>query len=299
MKRPLLAASALAVLFSVPAANAGPALSQLNSEGFALTIPEAPLPDRGGAVDYTLGWDDSAPLTYAQAPAAVAAGKDGTVTLTRVRYGRTPADHKNYEWKTVTVSPDLVEKAVYAYKTFGTGHTFLVFTFKAGGAVTEKGENLRALTFGAEGWSREPQGYNITHALAGKYPLIWLVTTFESYADYTVNYKQKEIFFRNLAIGPEQTRRLFGLLLARIDETNRNKETYNLFSNSCTNNPVDLINQVLPADKRISLEVAGLANPGAAIPKLAVKKYSAKGVLLPETFVLTPAGYAAFDITKI
>jgi len=298
MKRLFLTLSALAALFSVSSAQ-NTALSQLGLEEASFSIPEAQLPDRGGAIDYTLGWDAEAPFTYAQNPASATPGENGTVTLGNVRFGRTPADHKTYAWGGVTVNPALVEKAIYAYKTFGTGHTFLVFTFKEGGAVTDKGENLRAMTFGAEGWSREPKGYNITHALAGKYPLIWLVTTFESYADYTVNYKQKEIFFRNMNIGPDQTRRLFGLLLARIDETNRNKETYDLFSNSCTNNPVNLINQVIPEDRRISLEVVGLANPNAAIPKYAVKKFSEKGVLLPETFRVGPDNYAAFDITKI
>jgi len=298
MKGLCLSILALAALSSVSSAQTT-ALGQLGLEETAFSVPETPLPDRGGAVDYTLGWDDGAPYTYAQNPAAATPGKDGAVTLANVRFGRTPADHKTYAWGGVTVNPALVDKAIYAYKTFGTGHTFLVFTFKEGGAITDKGENLRAMTFGAEGWSREPKGYNITHALAGKYPLIWLVTTFESYADYTVNYKQKEIFFRNMNIGPDQTRRLFGLLLARIDETNRNKETYDLFSNSCTNNPVNLINQVIPEDRRISLEVVGLANPNAAIPKYAVKKFSEKGVLLPETFRVGPDNYAAFDITKI
>lgn len=297
MKKFLLTVCAVAGFASVSQARTDAALGQLPA--YDINIPEAALPDRGGAVDYTLGWDDDAPLTYAQAPAAVAPGKDGTVTLTKVRYGRTPADHKSYEWRTVTLKPELVEKALYAYKTFGTGHTFLVFTFREGGAVTDSGENLKALTIGAEGWSREPQGYNITHAIAGKYPLIWLATTFESYADYTVNFKQKEIFFRNINIGREQTLTLFRSLLARIDETNRNRETYNLFSNSCTNNPVNLLNGVLPEKQRISLTVIGLDNPNASVPKYAVKRYTEKGALRPEEFSVTPAGYASFDITKI
>lgn len=297
MKKLLLTICAVAGLASLSAAQDFTALNQLPA--YDINVPEAALPDRGGAVDHTLGWDDSAPLTYAQAPAAVAPGKDGAATLANVRYGRTPADHKSYEWKTVTIKPELVKKALYAYKTFGTGHTFLVFIFEKGGAVTETGEALEALTFGAEGWSREPQGYNITHAIAGKYPLIWLATTFESYADYTVNFKQKEIFFRNININREQTLALFRSLLARIDETNHNRETYNLFSNSCTNNPVNLLNRVLPESQRISLTVIGLDNPNASIPKYAVKRYTENGALTPRDFRVGPDVYASFDITKI
>jgi len=298
MKKVLLALLSLAALSSFSHAQQS-ALSQLQQTPADLAAPQAPLPERGGAVDYTLGWDEDAPLSYAQRPAEVLAGKDGAVVLKTVRSGRTPADHKSYAWETVTVNPALIEKALYAYKTFGTGHTFLVFTFKPGGAVDSRGNSIPALTFGAEGWSREPKGYNITHALAGKYPLIWLATTFESYADYTVNFKEKEIFFRNINIGPAQTARLFALLLERIDETNRNKETYNLFSNSCTNNPVNLLNQVLPEGQRISLEVAGLMNPNASVPKYAVKKYTEKGALQAAEFSVGPGSFAAFDISKI
>ena len=294
--------ASLLALFSFISVSAGQdtAFSRLLLDaGQEAAVPLAPLPDRGGAVDYTLGWDDQAPLTYAQNPAQVLPLGGGKALLQNVRWGRTPADHKSYAWETVTVDPALLVKAVYAYKTFGTGHTLLVFTFEEGGAVNARGESVRALTFGAEGWSREPEGYNITHAIAGKYPLIWLATTFESYADYTANYKQKEIFFRNIAIDRAQSVRLFELLLARIEETNRNRETYNLFTNSCTNNPVNLLNQVLPEAQRISLEVAGLMNPNASIPKYAVKKYTERGALLPETFRVGPANYADFDITKI
>lgn len=298
MKRLLLAFISFAAFHSFAGAQQPAALDQLNPSGEQLSLPPLRLPERGGAIDYTLGWDDSAPLTYAQRPAELQAGGT-TAAIRSVRSGRTPADHKSYAWETVTVNPALIEKALYAYKTFGTGHTFLVFTFRPGGAVDSRGNSIPALTFGAEGWSREPQGYNITHALAGKYPLIWLATTFESYADYTVNFKQKEIFFRNIAIGRESTLRLFGLLLARIEETNRDKETYNLFSNSCTNNPVNLLNQVVPEERRISLEVAGLMNPNASIPKYAVKKYTEKGTLRAEEYRLGPGNFDSFDITKI
>lgn len=298
MRKIFLALLTLQALVSFSAAQDS-ALGQLTGEPAAVEAPPAPLPDRGGAVDYTLGWDEAAPLSYAQRPAEILSDKDGIAVIKTVRTGRTPADHKGYEWETVTVNAALLDKALYAYKTFGTGHTFLVFTFKPGGAVDARGVNIPALTFGAEGWSREPKGYNITHALAGKYPLIWLATTFESYADYTVAFKGKEIFFRNINIGREQTLRLFASLLARIDETNRNKETYNLFSNSCTNNPVDLLNRVLPAAQRISLEVAGLMNPNASIPKYAVKKYTEKGALRAQEFRVGADNFASFDITKI
>ncbi len=298
MKKTLLALTMTAAFFSISHAQQDTALSQLIG-GEDISVPLAPLPDRGGAIDYTLSWDAEAPLSYNQNPAELLSNKDGVAVLKNARWGLTPADHKSYVWETLTIKPALLEKAVYAYKTFGTGHTLLVFTFKEGGVMNSRGETVRALTLGAEGWSREPKGYNITHALAGKYPLIWLVTTFESYADYVVNSRKMEIFFKNINIDHGQASRLFALTLARIEETNRNKETYDLFSNSCTNNPVNLLNQVLPKEQRISLAVAGLMNPNAAIPKYAVKKFTEKGALQAETFKIGQDNYSGFDITKI
>ncbi len=169
MTRLLPALFVLTLFFSVSSAQqTSPGKQLFGNSSPEVMFPAAPLPDRGGAVDYTLGWDEQAPLTYAQAPAAVLSDMDGIVVIKNTRSGRTPADHKSYAWETVTVKTALIEKAVYAYKTFGTGHTFLVFTFKPGGAVDSRGKEINALTFGAEGWSREPQGYNIAHALAGK-----------------------------------------------------------------------------------------------------------------------------------
>ncbi len=300
MKKEFLALAAVAALVTAAHAQQNTALSQLiDPSDINVSVPAASLPARGGVVTAVANpWDPAAPFSYNQLPAQLfRAG--GATGVRNVRSGPAPADHKSYKWETVTVNAARIEKVLYGYRLYGTGHSFLVFIFNDGGAVDARGQNVRALTFGAEAWSREPYGFTLSHALLGRYPLIWVATTFESYTDYIAVVKKKDTFFKVLALGPEQNIRLFRLLLARVDETNRNRETYNLFNNSCTNNPVDLINQVIPAAARISLDVAGLMNPYASIPKFAVQRYTANGVLTGEAFRLGADNAGAFDVNKI
>lgn len=300
MKKHALFLAVITTFFSVSQAQENTALDQLvGTSDLNITIPEAPLPDRGPILDSIYNtWDPAAPFSYSQAPALVLSNAGGVTVIKNVRSGPAPADHKSYAWETLTVKTALIEKVIFGYRTYGVGHSFLVFVFRDGGAVNSLGKSVRALTFGAEGWSREPYGYTLSHALNGRYPLIWAATTFESYTGY-ITAKKTDSFFKNMNLGPEQTARLFTLLIARIDETNRNKEMYNMFTNSCTNNPVNLINQVIPAGKRIALEVIGVTNPNSALPRLAVRKYTNNGTLRTETFRMGADNYALFDITRI
>lgn len=296
----LIAAAILFTAFA-PSAYARNAVSQLrNTVPQEFDVPAVPMPDRGDLINTNFpDWDENAPLSYHQNRAELPFRAGTKAVIKNVRWGATPEDKKSYVWETVRIDASKLEKAVYGYKTFGTGHTFLVFVFGPEGAVNSRGESVRVLTFGAEGWTREPMGYNIGHALGGKYPLIWNITTYESYADYAVGVKHAEMFFKHINIDAAQTQKLFAGLLARIDETNRSREMYNLFTNSCTNNPVDLLNSVLPEKQRIKLEVIGLTNPNAAIPKYAVKKFVEKGVLAEETLKVDGGNFKGADISGI
>lgn len=297
MRRLLAALLALSPVSSVFAQQLQPFFPQ-DPDGYEAEIPEPPYPSRGDQISGAFHWDATAPFSYWQNRAAAEFRPDGTVAVANVRAGRVPEDHKSYRWDTVTVRPALLDKAVYAYRTAGTGHTFLVFTFLPGGAVDAEGAGIAALTFGAEGWSREPYGYNIALAIAGKYPLIWNVTTFANYAEFEA-WKKKDTFFKGMNLDRGQTEALFAGTLSRVNETNANNEYYDLIRNSCTNNPINLINAVLPEEQRVSLEVAGVTNPAAAVPVIAVRKFEKKGVLKPGTSRMGPDNYASFDISGI
>ena len=301
MKKSLLTVAAILTLFSVSNAQQNSALGQLPLSYTDISVPAVPPPSRSvGSVIHSIAnnWDPSAPFSYNQNPAQLVPGFG--VTLKNVRWGRTPADHKSFSWETVSINPALIEKVIFGYKTYGTGHSLLIFIFREGGVINSRGETTKALTFGAEAWSRAPYGYTLFHAMNGRYPLIWGVTTFESFADYVITVNKQNLYLKNMNLDRAQAARLFELQLARVDETNRNKEIYNLFNNSCTNNPVNLINQVVPPAQRISLTMVGnIVNPNASLPVLAVRKYTKNGLLQSATYHLGTDNYATFDLLKI
>ena len=257
--------------------------------------PAAP---KGGALSQISRWDPDAPFMHCERPAEVAFQPGGAV-IKNMRWGTVPADKQSYDWTAATVKPELLEKVFYGYKTMGVGHSFFVFVFKAGGITNDRGETTSAFTAGAEGWAREPHGYNVFHATAGKYPLIWSVTTLGSYADYTVNLRESELFLTPIALDRAQALELLSKTLERINQTNARKEIYESFSNNCTTNPVDLLNAVLPPAQHIKKTAfLGLANPDFTFPRYAVKRYTELGVISPSAIRIDQSNIASFNISS-
>ncbi|PIS47161.1 MAG: hypothetical protein COT17_04850 [Elusimicrobia bacterium CG08_land_8_20_14_0_20_51_18] len=279
------------------------ALEQLGLESAALemSFPD-PLPEtasKGDAFNYVTKWDPDAPFMSCQKPAE-AVFNGGSVSVKNMRWGGIPEDKKSYVWSRVSINPEMLEKVYYGYKTSGVGHSFFVFVFKKGGLTNEQGETAPAFTAGAEGWSREPHGYNVMHASAGKYPLIWNLTTFSNYADYTVTARKSRLFLAEINITRGQAGALLIKTLERINQTNAGKELYETFGNNCTTNPVDLLNSVLEASRRIDRSsFLGLANPDFTFPKFAVKKYSETGVISAAPLKVDEANFETFDISSL
>jgi len=298
MKIPLLTLAAAAVLFSPAKAQENRAFSQLLNET-SLSLPVPPLPDRGDQVSGAVSWDPSAPFSYHQRPAEIAARSRSAVKIKNVRWGDLPADKKSHNWETATVMPEMLEQAYYGYKTAGTGHSLLVFVFRKGGFLNSRGEASTALTVGAEGYTREPEGYNPVNGLLGRYPLIWNLSTLANYADFNINFKKADVFLAPINLSREDQLRLLDAALARIEKTNRAAgETYDTFSNNCTTLPVSLINPLLPEGRRIDMKTFFVPNPDASFPKKAVAKYTELGALSSEVTSLNKDTYKKLDVSR-
>lgn len=289
MKMQFLTIAALAVLFSPAKAQEGQAFSQLLNET-SLSIPVPPLPDRGDQGSGAVSWDPSAPFSYHQRQALVLARGAGTVTLKNVRWGALPADGKSHRWETAVIRPALIEKAYYGIKTSGAGHSLLVFVFKKGGFVNSRGEESRALTIGAESFTREP-GYSRTDDLLGRYPIGWNLTTLANYADFTVNSAGSPVELAGLNIPPAAQAELLLAALERMEQTILTPETHVLYANNCTTIAVSLVNRVLPEALRIAPKLAFAVNPDSAFPKKAVARYTRLGALSAERLELGRSNY--------
>lgn len=298
MKITLLTLAAAAVLFSPAKAQENRAFSQLLNET-SLSLPVPPLPDRGDQVSGAVSWDPSAPFSYHQRPAEIAARSRSAVKIKNVRWGDLPADKKSHNWETATVMPEMLERAYYGYKTAGTGHSLLVFVFRKGGFLNSRGEASTALTVGAEGYTREPEGYNPVNGLLGRYPLIWNLSTLANYADFNINFKKADVFLAPINLSREDQLRLLDAALDRIEKTNRAAgETYDTFSNNCTTLPVSLINPLLPEGRRIDMKTFFVPNPDASFPKKAVAKYTELGALSSEVTSLNKDTYKKLDVSR-
>jgi hypothetical protein len=264
-------AAVIALVFSAVSLHAAQSLSQLEEGASFVSSPDVPAPAQ--AVPLEKSFDPDAPFNYAQRRAA-AAGENGAWTVSNVRWGRLPADLKSYDWRTAAVKPELLTGVYYGYKKKGVGHSFFVFSFLDGGFVAADGAEGGLMTTGAEGWSREPDGYNVVEGIKDLYPLIWNTTSLESYVEYTVNKAHSDLYLAEIKLPLGKARELLLRTFERMNETNRSGEFYNGFTNNCTTNPVDLLNAVLPEGKRISGSVFS-----ATFPFTAVHAYVNRGVL--------------------
>jgi len=298
MKTKFLTIAAVAALLSPAKAQETQAFSQLLTET-SISIPVPPLPDRGDQVSGAVSWDPSAPFSHHQKPAEISARSRSAVKIKNVRWGELPADKKSHVWETATVMPEMLERAYYGYKNAGTGHSLLVFVFKNGGFVNSKGEASAALTIGAEGYTREPEGYNPVNGMLGRYPLIWNLSTLANYADFNITFKNADVFLAPINISREAQLQLLSAALARIEKTNRTPgETYDTFSNNCTTLPVSLLNALLPETQRIDMKTFFVPNPDAAFPKKAVARYTELGVLSAEVTSLNKDTYKKLDVSR-
>ncbi len=274
---------------AAPAAHSQNALEQL--EGLSRSRLETAVPEAAAAEKK---WDPSAPFSYHQNRGAVVS-RDGAATLGNVRWGEAPWDHRSYDWRTAELRPETLSKVYYGYKTSGVGHSFFVFVFGEGG-FSSGGSDGVALTAGAEGWTREPEGYNVLYGFMDRYPLIWNLTTFESYADFTVTLKHSRLFLAEIKIPRGKALELLSATLDRIERTNASAEFYHSVSNNCTTNPVALLNSVLPEDKRVDERDLGLVTPTSSLPALAVRKYRRLGVLAEKAVAVDESNFRGFDI---
>jgi hypothetical protein len=290
MKNYALTFALLAAL--LPAANAQPdtALSQLlDASSPSLQTPAAPLPDRSAA------WDASAPFSYHQKPAGIVSRGRSAVKVRNVRWGALPADGKSHRWETASVFPELLEKAYYGLRTAGTGHSFLVFVFKDGGFSNSSGETSRALTIGAEPYTRAPEGYVRSNDLLNRYPLVWNLTTLDNYADFNVNSYGSDVQLSPVNLPREETLRLLNAALEKVEAAAAAPQTHVLYANNCTTSAVALLNSALPENLRIPLKRLLLTNPDAAFPRKAVARYTELGVLSAGTLLFNSSNYAAAE----
>ncbi|MBI4056539.1 MAG: DUF4105 domain-containing protein [Elusimicrobia bacterium] len=163
-----------------------------------------------------------------------------------VRWG----EEKPSTWETVTIDPSLIEKVYFAQKPFAkeklVAHTFLVFRFKPGGAINNRGEETRSLVLSVEAYMRKSdKKLDLRKAAVKKeYPIVWMLSQWENYLTNACRDKSERLVLYPTAFSKEQSVSLLHEALQQAT-VNRAGEFYNTRRNNCTNNILILFNHVL------------------------------------------------------
>lgn len=229
------------------------ALDGLSYAGPEAEVPAAtPAPVPGGPSGYD----------PAQRPAVLLSAEDGSYVVGGVRDEINPADPETYIWDAMTIKPELADEVYWGYEGGGVGHSFLVFSFRKGGVTDPGGKDISGLVFSAEAWYKAGEAYKpFTLGVRDHYPILWLLASWESFAEYELRNNTRDLSLYPLRLKPEEKLAMIKIAV-REAVKDRGGEFYNTFTRSCTNMPMNVLGESIGKDFRFfkTLPSAGVAH---------------------------------------
>jgi len=244
-------------LFAAAAKAQGPALDDLLAAPQALTL-DIPAPVLAPAETFPEFEQD-------RKPAKQISNSNGLRLLGGVRFERAAAADV-YAWRELSVEDAKLDEVYWGYRSGGTGHSFLMFTFKDG--AKSDGKNVRGLVVEVLPWKKKGEEFApFTAGISGKYDLVWNLVSWDSFLESSIVKSGLTIDVYPLKFSREEKLRL---LDEAIKESTRDYkgEKYHTFFNSCSTNALKvvtratgkhlLVGRVLPAVVVEHLKVRGL-----------------------------------------
>ncbi len=113
------------------------------------------------------------------------------------------------------------------------------------------------IVFSVEARLEKNEQYSALASTSNQYELIWLVGTERDLVRLRTEVRDVDVYIYPIKASPEQVQKVFLASVARVNELARNPEFYDLISNNCTTNIVDLVNELrpgyIPKDIRVIL----------------------------------------------
>lgn len=189
-----------------------------------------------------------------------------------------------YEWTTMAIKPELIENVYFIKKPFKpeivAAHSFLVFTFRAGGLKDASGHQPMALALSIEGKTRVGQSFSPITGLKKAFGINWSLSTWEEYAARTIHEEKGHLVPYPVLLSHAQKAALLreSMLQAAVD---REGEFYHTIKNNCTNNLLILLNRVLPKEKQVKLWTIPymVYNVKATMPLMVITNLQKQGLL--------------------
>ena len=139
---------------------------------------------------------------------------------------------------------------------------FIVVPFKETPAIAHTmlsfgladGEHI---VFSVEARLEQGQDYATLPGATGKYALMWVVGTERDLIRLRTDVRDVDVYLYPVKATQEQVRKVFLAAVARVNEIARTPEQYDLLTNNCTTNIVDMVNELrpgsIPPDIRVVL----------------------------------------------
>ncbi len=126
-------------------------------------------------------------------------------------------------------------------------HTMLSFGLASG----------EHIVFSVEARLEPKEDYELVAGTSDEYELMWVVGTERDLIRLRTEVRKVDVYLYPTKATPEQVQKVFLGAVARVNEIARAPEFYDLISNNCTTNIVDLVNQLrpgsIPEDIRVLL----------------------------------------------
>lgn len=139
---------------------------------------------------------------------------------------------------------------------------FIVVPFKETPAIAHTmlsfgladGEHI---VFSVEARLEQGENYAAIPGATNQYELMWVVGTERDLIRLRTDVRNVDVYLYPVKATPEQVQNVFLACLARVNEIHRQPEFYDLLTNNCTTNIVDMVNSLrpgyIPKDLRVVL----------------------------------------------
>ncbi|MCA9182032.1 MAG: DUF4105 domain-containing protein, partial [Planctomycetales bacterium] len=115
-------------------------------------------------------------------------------------------------------------------------HTMLSFGLASG----------EQIVFSVEARLEQGENYALVAGTNRDYELMWVVGTERDLIRLRTEVRKVDVYLYRTRATPEQVQRVFLAAVARVNQIARQPEFYDLVSNNCTTNIIDLVNELRP-----------------------------------------------------
>lgn len=160
-------------------------------------------------------------------PAFLVSASGGERVIGGVRFERLP-DTGLYSWREVSFADQDLKEVYWGYRSGGTGHIFILFTFNS--------EKTPAIVIEALPWKKKGEAFKpFTAGVSGHYPLVWNVVEWNSFLETSVGVDALRIDIYPMKLDRAEKLRM---LDEAVKEAVRDLdgEKYHTFLNSCSSN---------------------------------------------------------------